>query len=281
MSQIIKQPLPSDRGRILEVSPLSVGQMTQLLSPKYRGEKGQRLLSDKIIPSCTGLEAGELDRMLLGDGAAIFLALRRASYGDELDYKATCPQCQATHGYFVDLSKIEIQHLKPDEHGNLVTSGFEFPFNYHGQQLVYVHHLPTNADQKAAEKFAEQLEEQNEGIDFLGTALIAMNIDDIRPITDGQDEITKRHAIMENIFNAPLDFLETFRNAREEVDCGFESSVEQACVDCNSVFSLELPLLESFFSKDPMTLKKERLAKAAEASEKKTTTDSKTQFAIS
>lgn len=281
MSQNVKLPLPSDRTRVLNVGPMSVGQMTQLLSPKYRGEKGYRLLSDKIIPACTGIEQGEFDELLLGDGAAIFLGIRRASYGDEFDYKAACPHCQHESGYFVDLSQMDVKYLEPDDKGVRRTSGFKFEYNYHGKKLVYVHHLPKNSERKEAEKLAEQLGAQHDDIDFTATAMLAMNIDDIEGVTDGMDEISKRHAIMENIFNAPLDFLESFRNARVEVDCGFESSVEQKCVGCNRVFSFELPLLESFFSKDAMTLKKERLAKAAEASEKKTDEDSKARFAIS
>lgn len=271
MSQVITIRLPSNRSRELTVEPMSVGQMTQLFATKNRGKKAMKLLTDKIVPSCAGLADGEFDNFLVGDAAYIFLALRRATYGDELDYSATCSICRAKSSFVTDLKQIEPQFLKPGADGKCKTDGFEFKYNYRGKDLTYVYHLVRVHEQKEAEKLAEKSGEEYPDIDFTLTAALAVSIDDIKGITDGKNPYAKRQAVLENVFHAPLDFLDAFRDAREEVDCGIETSIDQKCPNCEGNFAFELPLLESFFSPEARTLRKERMAKLSKSPTAKST----------
>ena len=263
MAQPVSFKLPSDKNKMLTANPMNIGQINQLMSPKNKGMKGMNLLMKHIIPTCAGIDPGDYETSLAGDGAAILLALRRSTFGEELDYRASCPACQKAGEFYVQLDQLEIKYLEVNEEtGVAKTTGFELKYDHNGTPLTYQYHLPTVADQVSAQKNQEKLESENPDLDFSLVATISAIIDEISPLTQGMGEKEKEMKILEHVFYLPLDFLDMLKNEREEVDCGFDSVIDQTCQQCGQVFATELPLLESFFSPDPRTLKKQRLLRA-------------------
>ncbi len=254
MAQNVHFILPSN-GRELTASPLTAGQLGQLTSRKNRGPRSIELLSKHIVPQCTQLQPDEYKTLLIPDGEAVMVALVRATYGDELDYKLPCPECDSKEAYCVDLSKMALRCLVKDA----PTSGHCFTYEYRGKALTYVFHIPTVEDQIKSTEEAHKLKEQHPSVDFDMILSIKITISEIKGLTDVLEGPTKSQAILEHLFHVPADFLNVFQERYNAESFGHVGTVKHRCQACGKEFEADLPLLQSFFSREREGLKKARL----------------------
>jgi transcription elongation factor Elf1 len=111
-----KVELPSKGLFYAESHPLASGvvelhQVTarheDILSNQVLMKKGTVL--DEFLKALVATKGVTLDDFLVNDKNALFVAARRAAYGDEYQTTITCPKCGAESKVAIDLSKIAVR----------------------------------------------------------------------------------------------------------------------------------------------------------------------------
>ena len=215
-----------------------------LLSSKKNSTNVMNVLMEKILPECVGgLDKGELESFLVGDQYAIFLGLRRETWGDLMEYSIECPQCEEKGEFAVDLSTLKMRPLPQPE-----TTGFKFT-DRNEHEISW--HLPTIGEMVRTQKDIEEQSKLHGGeYDFSTSFGTAMYIDEIYGVTDQAVGTLKIKAIRQYVLNQGVRWLFEFTEIKEEKECGYDFEARHSCSGCGETFEAEVPVLQSFFSMD-------------------------------
>jgi hypothetical protein len=164
-------------------------------------------------------EKSVLMTLAQGDREALLLAIRRATYGDDLEMSLRCPQCRETHEISVDL-RVEIPIREQDglNHELALKSGTKVAF-----------HWPTGEDQKKVAEFVNKKRNANAG--EINTQMLAQVLETIDSspsfgeTTARQMGLKDRNELVEYIAeNNPGPIYDDIRF--ECPGCGLEDKVE-------------------------------------------------------
>lgn len=95
------------------------GRDEDLLTNKKKVQDGSAI--DELMANCTvrlgettKVQVGDINRLEEPDRSSLLLAIRRESYGDEMDAELTCSECKKKWNVQVDLSTIEDKNAPDD-----------------------------------------------------------------------------------------------------------------------------------------------------------------------
>jgi len=231
-------------------------------------------VEDHILRNCcpTLLDPGpypfqgaiDWDRVLVGDGVYLFLAVRDATFpGDPHEIKLTCPQkfCREKFVWQIDIHEFLQKKVKPlsAADAEAIKAGTPIRVQVPNVAPTFLFSPRTRGDLKqffAYEKqqkswSAKKKEQINQVVDNLTFWRLGIEGLDIKKPRARQD------------FLEDLGFREihALREALDVHDCGVDTSIDVACPHCEHEWEIQLPFDRSFFlptRKKPETPKEEK-----------------------
>lgn len=185
---------------------------------------------------------------LVGDQMTAFVGLRRATAGDEFDFRIRCQdrQCRNMISWQLDLNELTVKQLS-DTSRETYLSGNRFTATVADTKVEFS--LQTGADAiskaKRIAKLQADIKRENKGQSenqtkaLLGLVLRIRNIEGVAPEDklDWLDELD-------------LSDIRSLQEQMDEVDCGVDTTVEVICTgedSCGLTQEVELPLDNTFF----------------------------------
>lgn len=203
------------------------------------------MFMDQILASCWEqttdpgpYEMGEQglpdwSKVLVGDRTYVFVQIRAETFGSDYDFPVQCDKCRETFDWTVDLLKLPIKALSPEDssafsQGNRIEG--EIPWE--GGQRKFWFKLNTGDDEV---RMAKQRRQQKIAL----SNLVLYRVQAI----DGVEDHQRRKFFEEAPFKAMMDVL----HAMDEHDCGIDTSFEVECPECLAQTEVELPFGRNFF----------------------------------
>lgn len=190
----------------------------------------------------------------------VFIAIRLASYGTEMELETTCPHCNAENNHALDLRTVLDRYHEVDYSRPVFIDGLKFKFkpqtykdintvsmiNYEEQRLInsIINNDNLSEEQKAV-KFAESFNKLKK----MNIDVIAVCIESIT--TEDETEVTDRKFIVEYIENASR---EVYNDLKDKINKLIESNktkpVDVSCGECSKEYSTSLEFNQTnFFGK--------------------------------
>jgi hypothetical protein len=177
--------------------------------------------------------------VLLGDEFHLFVAIRRATFGDVFSFKVTCPGCAQKFEWDVNLAELPIKPLSEEAAATLKAGRlFETKLS-DGRAVTF--RLPTGGDEREVMK-----------LKTAENPMVSMLAQMIDAIGDERDKTKIRRELEE----APLGDLMKMRKLFDDRDCGVETTIEVKCPagliggveydGCGEVSEMTLPLGRTF-----------------------------------
>jgi hypothetical protein len=225
-------------GLKLEVRGLK-GRELQIFQDKKAQKNG--MFVDRILGVCVQgvtdpgpykIDGGlpKWDDVLLGDKFYVLVQVRIATYGDEFEFSAQCPDCEERFRWELKLSDLPVKRLATED---LEAFAGNQPLVTHvpsdGRLVKF--RLPTGRDEKTIAKL--------KGADDATIRLTASRIVEL----DGENE---RRKIQEALEDCSLADLMKLLKEFDKRDCGVETTIETECPDCLGRKAVPLPLGQGF-----------------------------------
>jgi hypothetical protein len=239
-------PLPSKGWFYSNENPLATGEV-ELRYPTARHEdiltsrnlivKGtaiDKFIEDLIVDP--NIKYGDL---LIGDKNALFLASRIMAYGKTYECKVTCPKCQNSEDYDVNLEEIE----EKDYDFSGKTKGlneFSFKLPHVGSTITFK--ILSQSDELMLERELEQMRKikNKSGIDNEVTTRMRYSVISV----DGE---TDRTAVTNAVENMPSMDAKAFREFAREQMPDIDLSFSFTCNNCGYIDRVEVPITREFF----------------------------------
>lgn len=199
-----------------------------------------------------GLEI-DWPNMLQGDIFAMFIAIRRASYGDIYPIEVPCQHCEGTIREDLDLSLLEMEELN-EKSAAAFADGQNFAIEYDGRKVEF--RLLVDSDTARSIKLQE-VHELTPRRAMLAQRLVSV------------EGVEKRvMAMMEYVKEMAAADADDLLDALEEYDCGIDTLFAADCPDCGEETEFDLPIQAAFFRRKPTKEKtKKRKRKVIRLSE--------------
>lgn len=206
------------------------------LTDKKQMVSGEALNS--ILSDCLLTEGVDTMKMLNCDRNELFMAIRRATFGDDIDVVVSCPFCaenaqNAKQEFTIDLSKLEKKPGNKDLLKQAVADpahSFPFTLPVSGKKIWWKY--PDGGDFQKGMTASRS-----------SGRIVSANLA-IRIVKVDTDEPKK--VFIENMDYADL---EAFQEMLKEVDPGSDEKVSLTCQNCGEEFMNELPLDSANFFK--------------------------------
>lgn len=232
------------KGIVMPVVELPSGLSGEVRRLKVKDENiltDRRSLRDgsataKLIRSCweTTLDPGpyeftngfNVNVLLQGDKFELLRQLRLISYpgNEHYEFSVTCPNCQASFAWSVDLKDLEVKKLPLEVKEKIASNEpLEFVLPDCGKTIHYK--LITSKDEERLAKAFRQ------SPDRISTVLLCNQIVAI----EGEQHIA---SFVEDMSSYDATCL---RREIEKNDCGVETTIGIECVDCFHVFNYDVP----------------------------------------
>ena len=210
-----------------------------------------------LLKSCAP-DIANPEQMPVGDLLVVLLAIRRATYGNDLEMDVTCPECK-----HINMMKVECDYLlntaQPLDAEDQVklANGFTVyvkPYNLEDRTLLQIQQIK---QRKMIESVVQTDIEETERNRLFGTTfvelaeltvkLIANSIRAVRP-KDGE-EVTETETIAEWLQNITKADYDQIRLAVEELsDSGLDTKFAATCQECSHNWDTDVELdLANFF----------------------------------
>ena len=181
------------------------------------------------------------------DVDAIFIAIRIASYGEQMEYRSTCPECENQDNYEIDLR--QFLDLQVD------ISGYTQPFDYKGMQIFL---QPSNyyaLNLNNLELFEQQRmmvvindvdmneEEKRKRFNDIFARMTNYTVQNVtssisKIVTPEGEEVYDRELISDFVKNSERTFFETLRKRIDEINKGIpEKTVRTTCDSCSHEYT--------------------------------------------
>lgn len=209
--------------RDAEVRGMKVREM-QLLTNPAQVKSGHALKT--ILTNCLQTPDIDVDTLLTCDCNALLLAARRATFGDDYDFNASCPNCGQSSSYTVNLSEMQAKLGEQDLARRQLQDG----------ETTHVYIFP-ECGRAARFRLCVGLSVQNaaagqEMVDALMRRIVAV---------DGLKEsgMPLRVFLRDELSAGDAtDFLEYYAR----VEPGYDDQARLTCPKCGTEFELTLPL---------------------------------------
>jgi phage FluMu protein Com len=198
------------------------------------------------------------EQMPVGDLLVVLLAIRRATYGNDLDMDVTCPECKHINMMKVECDTV-LSTAKPLEATDQVKleNGFVVyvkPYNLADRTLLQIQQIK---QRKMIESVVDQGIDESErnrlfGSTFVELAeltvrLISNSIRAVRP--EGSEEISDNETISEWLESITKSDYDLIRSAVEDLsDSGLDTKFQANCQECQHTWQTDVELdLANFF----------------------------------
>lgn len=190
------------------------------------GQAINEVLEQTVVEAKENPDNWDFDKMLVGDRTFIMLQEKILSHGPEYEFTSQCPKCKETEEYTVDLSELEVQHLKSDKE--------EFVEEIEGYKVYY--RLMKGKDVKRLQTL------QKNNSDTLMTSYMILRTTKIED-PEG-NPVNKR-----DFFPIPSRLAGKLRSAMDENDCGVDTTIKIDCSNprCLYEYEQELPMGKNFY----------------------------------
>lgn len=160
--------------------------------------------------------------LLVGDRMFLIYAIRRVTLGDEYPYSATCPECDKTASYMVNLEEVKVRPMPTPEkriYDDVLPNGKTI--RYHcmdgvGEGLIFKHKNSPSALSELLAQRIDLIDGKPASVDLLQT--LGMGT---------------RQYIRDVLF--------------DKVDGGVETEVEMECSECGAEFAHDLDIGQQGF----------------------------------
>lgn len=226
---------PLHRKEEVEFKPMTAHEENILSSPALMK---QGTVLSVLVKSCLIDKSVDPDSLLLGDKAAILLAIRISGFSEEYVTKTICPSCGKDNRYRFDLSKAEIKRLGAEpiiEGRNL----FEFTLPKSKKKVKFS--LLTDGDDLDIIRTQERRKKvSSSAIDTTITDRLKVQIKEV-------EGIKERDQIARFIDRMPVLDSRSLRKYMSEIEPDVVMKEEVTCVHCAAVTERHAPMGYDFF----------------------------------
>lgn len=176
--------------------------------------------------------------LLIGDRVYLVLALRRLSYGDDLDFQMACPskRCKKKIGWTFKLSELPIQILPDETRLQLETENlFAVKLPACGKEAK-IKLFTGHEEARLAKK-----QNQKDGNESMSSDMFRQRIISVEGV--------KQPELPEFILDLEGRDAQAIRDEVERIDCGIDTTVQFECRSCGTPISTEIPFDSSFLGR--------------------------------
>jgi hypothetical protein len=237
-------------GMAAEVRHLKGRELQQVADPANvrNGGAAELMLKACVLnvtnpgPYAKWLEAGmkpDWSRVLLGDRFDALLQIRRASFGEDYEFRVQCQGrgglCKEPYEWGLSLGDLPRRELRPEIAEALLEGVTRFEMTApDGKILGY--RLSTGADEKTANKKRREQRNAWGHIDAIGMQVVDMDGKPVSPL-----------GLKKYLEELPWQDVEDILQGLNATDCGIETKIETECPFCGWVQSVQFPFGETFF----------------------------------
>jgi phage FluMu protein Com len=194
----------------------------------------------------------------VNDLMVLLLAIRKASYGDEIDIDMKCPKCNELNMLQIDINRI-LGSVKVNHVSNTLTLQDKFdiklkPYNINDRTIIQIQQIQqermiqelANADLTDAErneKFGKTFVD-------ISTLTIDLMVNCITSVSFDENEITDVETIREWLHNISSEDYKEMKTHIEKIsDSGIDTNFKAACQSCAHEWESEVELdIANFFA---------------------------------
>lgn len=227
--------LPSN-GKVVEIQPLTTGQMKKLLS--YNMESDQYVIEDvmdSLIMSCVVSDDFNIDDLYLQDRFFLFLEIRKVTKGSDYNFSFRCRHCENENITSFDINDLEVTD-RACENGTINIS----------KKLSFEIDFPKRSDQKNAitrarrKKYKNDTEKSGDiGIFTYANSVRSATTPDGSFLPPFEDRVYTIETVNRKVFDE-------FKQWFIDNDFGVKFEREVECRFCNKVETLNIPLTDFF-----------------------------------
>ena len=187
----------------------------------------------------------------------LLIAIRIASYGEQMEYRSTCPSCEATNEYEIDLKsfldrKVDITgylneleykdlkiKLKPQNYRSLNATNLDA---FEQQRLMHLVNDSEISEEQKLKKFNDIFRKM--------TILTVRNISGIIDyiLMPNGDKITNKDFIDDFVENSDRQIYDALRKHQDHINKGLpDKSVNTTCPECNESYIVPFTFDQSNF----------------------------------
>lgn len=221
----------------------------------FNGEATIALL-ESCCPDITNPRSTPVNDLLV-----LLLAIRQASYGDDLDVDIKCPECDHLNMLSVNINNLlsTVGHNTIEDTLTITTNNNEFimklkPYNIEDRTLLQLQQIKQEkmiqsltdinlSDYERNQKFGETFVEITKlTIDLLSNCIVSVTIDD--------NEVTDRNTINEWLQTITKDDYDELRRHIEKMsESGINNKFNATCQNCNHEWKTDIELdMANFFA---------------------------------
>lgn len=183
------------------------------------------------------------------DTDAVLIALRIASYGDEMTFETTCPQCQEQSEYGASLNRILDTYKIPDYSETFKTDNLTFffvPQTYKDVQILGQIKFQEEQIVTTLQNTTYTNEEKTKIIDQHFQKLVDLNLESLtrstsKIVTIEKEEVTDKLQIKEYYQNAPNQVIKSIQKFLEKLNEPAKLKTPKIkCQSCESTYNSNL-----------------------------------------
>ena len=191
--------------------------------------KGENI--DKLMGDVTGLEADDLEEMLIGDRMYILIKIRSISRGKIFNPKVHCPHCRKKYEETINLDELEVTKLDREKF-TLTAGRFLFPIELPSSNVKLIARLLTGKEEKELRKLRE------DHPDMIKSYLMMIRTHEI---------VGKKVKNVKFFRDLDIEDVEHFDSVYEEHEVGVETAVETTCPGCMREWEYNIVFDQNFF----------------------------------
>jgi hypothetical protein len=195
-----------------------------------------------VMKSCAPGIVGNPSDLSVPDVSVIMLAIRNATYGDIIDFKATCPECQTENKFERSIrSSFDLIEFLDDEYVIELENGLKIYVCPHTFRTSTKSHIAQFEQAKIMQLIDREEMADDEKLRTFGnsfTKMVQMNFDLIsdsvlKIVTPDKQEVTDRKFILEFIRELEGSQVDSIRNLIQKInDIGVPTSHNCECTKC-------------------------------------------------
>ena len=194
----------------------------------------------------------------VNDLMVILLAIRKASYGDNIDIDIKCPACDELNMLTMDINNI-LGSVKSNEISNILSLQDKFevllrPYNINDRTLIQIQQIQQERmiRELADTNLSDVDRNQKFGKTFVDISTLTINlmVNCIVSVTYDKEEITERETIREWLHNITKIDYDLMKNHVEKIsDSGIDTEFNAECQQCSHQWKSEVELdMSNFFA---------------------------------
>jgi hypothetical protein len=231
------------------VSPMTAKDEVVLKNPDAL-LNGQAI--SQVIKSCVP-DVKKPNELLAVDVEALMVAIRHASYGDEIELDADCPKCKHSNHFALGVEQTLSSMKKLDSEYKIVTKGgltiYIRPSTYHEVIKGYKAQFE---NYKIAKVLKDDTLPESERITAYSTAFTKLSEINAELVCDSivkvvinetKDEVTEREHLIEFIQEMDQKVFKTISDNLSDINsCGVQKEFDATCEKCGHKWKTEIDL---------------------------------------